>query len=44
MTNKTYKIAILPWDGIGPEVCEQAVRVLDTVWEKFNINFEKTLL
>jgi len=42
MTNKkTYKIAILPWDGIGPEVCEQAVRVLDTVWEKFNINFEK---
>ena len=38
---KTYKIAILPWDGIGPEVMVEAERVLDKVGEKFNINFEK---
>jgi len=38
---KTYKIAILPGDWIGPEVMEQAVRVLDKVWEKFGLNFEK---
>jgi 3-isopropylmalate dehydrogenase len=28
---KTYKIAILSGDGIGPEVMEQAVRVLDKI-------------
>ena len=38
---KTYKIAILSGDGIGPEVMEQAVRVLDKIWQKYNINFEK---
>ena len=28
---KTYKIALYPGDGIGPEVVDQAVRVLDAV-------------
>ena len=38
---KTYKIAILPWDWIGPEVMNEAVRVLDAVSEKFWLSFEK---
>ncbi|MFH1440327.1 MAG: isocitrate/isopropylmalate dehydrogenase family protein [Candidatus Woesearchaeota archaeon] len=29
--NKTYNICILPGDGIGPEVIEEAVRVLKTL-------------
>ena len=37
---KTYKIAILPWDWIWPEVCDEAVKVLDAIWEKFWINFK----
>ena len=31
------KIAILPGDGIGPEIIEQAVRVLDTLGERFEM-------
>ena len=27
----TYRIAVLAGDGIGPEVMEQALRVLDAV-------------
>ena len=32
-----YNIAILPGDGIGPEVMEQAVRVLKTIKKRNNI-------
>ena len=41
-----YKIALIRGDGIGPEVVEQAVRVLDTVGEKFGHTFtyEEVLL
>jgi 3-isopropylmalate dehydrogenase len=38
----TYQIAVLPGDGIGPEVMEQANRVLDAVCNKFNITLERT--
>src|SRR6476660_1674823 len=31
----TMKIAVLPGDGIGPEIIEQAVRVLQSLDEKF---------
>ncbi|MGF1686364.1 3-isopropylmalate dehydrogenase [Photobacterium japonica] len=31
----TYNIAVLPGDGIGPEVMQQAHKVLDAVQEKF---------
>jgi len=34
------KIALLPGDGIGPEVTQQAVKVLDAIAEKYNHNFE----
>ena len=36
---KTHKIAVLPGDGIGPEVIAQAVRVLEAVGERFEIGF-----
>ncbi len=32
----SYKIALLPGDGIGPEVTEAAVKVIDLVAQKFN--------
>lgn len=34
-----FKIAVLPGDGIGPEIIEQAVKVLKAVGKKFNHNF-----
>lgn len=36
---KTFTIAVLPGDGIGPEVIAQAVRVLEAVGERFEIGF-----
>lgn len=35
----TNTIAILPGDGIGPEVTEQAIRVIDCLNEKYDGNF-----
>ncbi len=35
-----FKIALLPGDGIGPEIVEQAVKVLKAVEQKFNHKFE----
>jgi len=36
MTGTTHPIAVLPGDGIGPEVMAQAIKVLDAVQEKFD--------
>ncbi|NEU29812.1 3-isopropylmalate dehydrogenase [bacterium LRH843] len=36
------RIAILPGDGIGPEVCESAARVLTEIGRKFGHEFELT--
>lgn len=36
--NKT--IAVLPGDGVGPEVVSQAIRVLEKIAEKYNHDFE----
>ena len=36
---KPYSIAVLPGDGIGPEVTAQAVRVLEAVGERFELRF-----
>ena len=36
----TYKIAVLSGDGIGPEIMEEAIKVLNAVGKKHNINFE----
>ncbi|WP_265445778.1 3-isopropylmalate dehydrogenase [Acetivibrio straminisolvens] len=35
-----YNIAVLPGDGIGPEVIEQAAKVIEAVGEKYNHSFE----
>ncbi|BAU14883.1 3-isopropylmalate dehydrogenase [Leptolyngbya sp. NIES-3755] len=35
-----YRITLLPGDGIGPEIMSIAVRVLKTIGEKFDLNFE----
>ncbi|NPA45512.1 MAG: 3-isopropylmalate dehydrogenase, partial [Chlorobi bacterium] len=41
-----YKIATLPGDGIGPEIVEQAKKVLNAIGEKFShkFNFEFALV
>ncbi|MGD8172899.1 3-isopropylmalate dehydrogenase [Vibrio sp. TRT 21S02] len=41
MTDKSYKIAVLPGDGIGPEVMSQAHKVLDAIEKKHGIAFER---
>ncbi len=40
MANQSYKIAVLPGDGIGPEVIDAALKVLSAVSKKFYIDFE----
>jgi 3-isopropylmalate dehydrogenase len=35
-------IAVLPGDGIGPEIIEQALKVLKSVEQKFNHEFTYT--
>ena len=35
-----YRIAVLPGDGIGPEVTEQTLLVLERIGEKFNHRFQ----
>lgn len=39
---KVYKVAVLPGDGIGPEVMAEALRVLDAVEKKYDVKFERT--
>ncbi len=34
------KIAVLPGDGIGPEIIDQALKVLEAVGKRFNHSFE----
>ena len=34
-----YKIAVIPGDGIGPEIVAETVKVLDAVAEKFGHKF-----
>ena len=34
------KIAVIPGDGIGPEIIRQAYKLLDRVGAKYNIDFE----
>lgn len=36
---KCYKVAVLPGDGIGPEVMKQAIKVLHAVEKKFDLSF-----
>lgn len=36
----TYKICLLPGDGIGPEIIAEGVKVLDAVGAKYGVTFE----
>jgi 3-isopropylmalate dehydrogenase len=37
-----YKIAVLKGDGIGPEIVDQAIKVLNAIGQKFGHNFNFT--
>ena len=37
---QTYKICLLPGDGIGPEIIAEGVKVLDALGEKYGVSFE----
>ena len=39
---KIFKVAVLPGDGIGPEVMAEALAVLDAVEKCFDVKFERT--
>jgi len=39
---KHFKVAVLPGDGIGPEVMAEALKVLDAVEKKFGATFQRT--
>jgi len=39
---RSCSIAVLPGDGIGPEVMAEALKVLDAVEKKFGVTFAKT--
>ena len=40
--DRTYRIAVLPGDGIGPEVVAEAIRVIDAASERFGFAAEAT--
>lgn len=40
----TYNLAVIPGDGIGPEVMNEAVKVLDCVAKKFQLDVNYTYL
>jgi 3-isopropylmalate dehydrogenase len=37
-----YKIALIPGDGIGPELTEATLKILDAIQQKFNIDLNIT--
>jgi len=39
--NVGFKIAVLPGDGIGPEIMREALKVLDVVEKKTGVKFER---
>ncbi len=39
---KTFKVAVLSGDGIGPEVMAEALKILDAVEAKYDVSFERT--
>lgn len=43
---QNYKIAVLKGDGIGPEIVNEAIKVLDTVADKcgFSVEYDEALL
>jgi 3-isopropylmalate dehydrogenase len=44
MGNNAFHLAVMPGDGIGPEVIEAAAAVLEAVGKRHNINFSQQYL
>ena len=42
VVKKEFKIAVLPGDGIGPEVMDEALKVMDRIEEKYQVKFHRT--
>jgi len=42
METKTYKIAVLSGDGIGPEVIQESIKVLKTISKIYKLKFDYT--
>lgn len=40
MNYKLFKIAVIPGDGIGPEIITESIKSLNALTEKFNYKFE----
>jgi 3-isopropylmalate dehydrogenase len=40
VSSKTYKIAVIPGDGTGPEVVREGIKVLDAAAAKFNFKLD----
>ncbi len=40
--SKSYNIAVLPGDGIGPEVMAEALKVLDAIEATYDVRFART--
>ena len=38
---KTFNLAVIAGDGIGPEVVAQGIKVLDVVASKYQVKFDK---
>jgi 3-isopropylmalate dehydrogenase len=39
---KSFNLAVIPGDGIGPEVVSEGLKVLDAVAKKYDLTFNKT--
>ena len=37
-----YKIAVIKGDGVGPEIIDEGIKVLNKIGEKYNHNFKLT--
>lgn len=42
MSERTFNLAVIGGDGIGPEVVAEGLKVLDVVSEKYGVTFTKT--
>ncbi|MDR3025291.1 3-isopropylmalate dehydrogenase [Chryseobacterium sp.] len=40
MSNNYFKIAVLPGDGIGPEIISESIKILDVIAEAFQCKFQ----
>ncbi|MDA3949144.1 MAG: 3-isopropylmalate dehydrogenase [Spirochaeta sp.] len=39
---KQYRLAMIPGDGVGPEITKEAERVMDAITKKYSIKFDTT--